>query len=58
MRTWRLRSTLVPLCFRLGIVTLILVLGLDVLVACSLYRLFSPVDKSLSIVAMAMRRLT
>ena len=41
--------------FRLGIVSLILVLALDVLVACALYRVFSPVNKSLSILAAAMR---
>jgi hypothetical protein len=41
--------------FRLGIVSLILVIALDVVVACALYRVFSPVNKSLSIVAAAMR---
>jgi len=41
--------------FRLGIVSLILVLALDVVVACALYWVFSPVNKSLSIVASAMR---
>ena len=41
--------------FRLGIASLILVVALDVLVACALYRVFSPVNKSLSTVAAAMR---
>jgi hypothetical protein len=41
--------------FRLGIVSLILVIALDVVIACALYRVFSPVNKSLSIVAAAMR---
>jgi hypothetical protein len=41
--------------FRLGIVSLILVIALDVVIACTLYRVFSPVNKSLSIVAAAMR---
>jgi hypothetical protein len=41
--------------FRLGIVSMILVLALDVLVACALYRVFSPVNKSLSLVAAALR---
>ena len=41
--------------FRLGIVSLILVIALDVMIACALYRVFSPVNKSLSIIAAAMR---
>ena len=41
--------------FRVGIASLILVIALDVLVACALYRVFSPVNKSLSTVAAAMR---
>ena len=41
--------------FRLGIASLILVVALDVLVACALYRVFSPVNKSLSTLAAAMR---
>ena len=41
--------------FRLGIVSLILVIALDVVIACALYRVFSPVNKGLSIVAAAMR---
>ena len=41
--------------FRLGIVSLILVIALDVVIACALYRVFSPVNKSLSILAAAMR---
>ena len=41
--------------FRLGIVSLILVIALDVVIACALYRVFSPVNKGLSLVAAAMR---
>jgi hypothetical protein len=41
--------------FRLGIVSMILVIALDVVIACALYRVFSPVNKSLSTVAAAMR---
>ena len=41
--------------FRLGIASLIVVIALDVVVACALYRVFSPVNKSLSILAAAMR---
>ena len=41
--------------FRLGIASLILVIAIDVVVACALYRVFSPVNKSLSILAAAMR---
>ena len=41
--------------FRLGIASLILVIALDVVIACALYRVFSPVNRSLSIVAAAMR---
>ena len=41
--------------FRLGIISLILVVVLDVLVAWALYRVFAPVNASLSILATAMR---
>ena len=41
--------------FRLGIASLILVIALDVVVACALFRVFSPVNKSLSIAGAAMR---
>ena len=41
--------------FRLGIASLIMVIGLDVVIAWALYRVFSPVNKSLSMLAMAMR---
>ena len=41
--------------FRLGIVSLIFVIALDVVVAWALYRVFSPVDKSLSMLAAALR---
>jgi len=41
--------------FRLGIVSLILVIALDVVVAWALYRVFSPVSASLSMLAAAMR---
>jgi hypothetical protein len=41
--------------FRLGIVSLILVVALDVVVAWALYRVFSPVNASLSMLAAAFR---
>jgi hypothetical protein len=41
--------------FRLGIVSLIVVVALDVVVAWALYRVFSPVNKGLSMLAMALR---
>ena len=41
--------------FRLGIVSLILVVALDVVVAWALYRVFSPVNASLSMLAATMR---
>jgi hypothetical protein len=41
--------------FRFGIASLILVIALDVVIACALYRVFSPVNKSLSILAAALR---
>jgi hypothetical protein len=41
--------------FRLGIASLIVVIALDVVVAWALYRVFSPVNKSLSMLAMALR---
>ena len=41
--------------FRLGIASLILVIALDVVVAWALYRVFSPVNKSLSMLAAALR---
>jgi Domain of unknown function (DUF4386) len=41
--------------FRLGIVSLIVVIALDVVVAWALYRVFSPVNASLSLLAAAMR---
>lgn len=41
--------------FRLGIVSLMLVIALDVVVAWALYRVFSPVSASLSMLAAAMR---
>jgi hypothetical protein len=41
--------------FRLGIVSLILVVALDVVVAWALYRVFSPVSRSLSMLAAALR---
>ena len=44
--------------FRLGIVSLIFVIALDVVVAWALYRVFSPVDKSLSLLAAALRSCT
>jgi Domain of unknown function (DUF4386) len=41
--------------FRLSIVSLILVVTLDVLIAVALYRVFSPVNKSISLLAAAFR---
>jgi hypothetical protein len=41
--------------FRLGIVSLIVVIALDVVVAWALYRVFSPVNASLSMLAAIMR---
>ena len=41
--------------FRLGIASLIVVIGLDVVVAWALYRVFSPVNRSLSMLAAAFR---
>jgi hypothetical protein len=41
--------------FRLGIASLIVVIALDVVVAWALYRVFSPVSNSLSMLAMALR---
>lgn len=41
--------------FRIGIASLVLVIALDVVVACALYRVFRPVDKGLSMLAAAMR---
>jgi hypothetical protein len=41
--------------FRLGIASLILVVALDVVIAWALYRVFSPVNKSLSILAASLR---
>jgi hypothetical protein len=41
--------------FRLGIVSLIVVIALDVVVAWALYRVFSPVNASLSMLAATMR---
>jgi len=41
--------------FRLGIVSLVMVIALDVVVAWGLYRVFSPVNRSLSMVAAAFR---
>jgi Domain of unknown function (DUF4386) len=41
--------------FRLGIASLIVVIALDVVVAWALYRVFSPVNMSLSMLAMAFR---
>lgn len=41
--------------FRLGIASLVVVVALDVVVAWALYRVFSPVNKSLSMLAMALR---
>jgi hypothetical protein len=41
--------------FRLGIVSLLLVIALDVVIALALYRVFSPVNKSISMLAAALR---
>ena len=41
--------------FRLGIASLIVVVALDVVVAWALYRVFSPVSASLSMLAAALR---
>jgi hypothetical protein len=41
--------------FRLGIVSLIMVIALDVVVAWALYRVFSPVSRSISMLAAALR---
>jgi Domain of unknown function (DUF4386) len=41
--------------FRLGIVSLVVVIALDVVVAWALYRVFSPVSKSLSMLAATLR---
>ena len=41
--------------FRLGVASLVLVVALDVVVAWALYRVFSPVSKSISMLAAAMR---
>jgi hypothetical protein len=41
--------------FRLGIASLVVVIALDVVVAWALYHVFSPVNKSLSMLAMALR---
>src|SRR5215203_723903 len=41
--------------FRLGIASLVVAVGLDVVIAWALYRVFSPVNKSLSMLAAAMR---
>jgi hypothetical protein len=41
--------------FRLGIASLVVVIALDVVVAWALYRVFSPVNRSLSMLAMALR---
>ena len=41
--------------FRLGIASLVLLVALDVVVAWALYRVFSPVNKSLSMLAAALR---
>lgn len=41
--------------FRLGIVTLFLVVGLDVVVAWALYRVFSPVSRAVSLLAAGFR---
>lgn len=41
--------------FRLGIASLIVVVALDVVVACALYRVFSPVSVGLSMLAATMR---
>jgi hypothetical protein len=44
-----------PGLFRLGIASLVLVIALDVVVAWALYRVFSPVSRSLSMLAAALR---
>jgi Domain of unknown function (DUF4386) len=41
--------------FRLGILSMLIVVALDVVVACALYRVFSPVSKSGSMLAAALR---
>ncbi len=41
--------------FRLGIASLVVVIALDVVVAWALYRVFSPVNSALSMLAMALR---
>lgn len=41
--------------FRFGIVSLLLVIALDVVIALALYRVFSPVSKSISVLAAALR---
>ena len=41
--------------FRLGIVSMVVVIALDVVIAWALYRVFSPVNKSVSILAAALR---
>jgi len=41
--------------FRLGIASLLLVIALDVVIALALYRVFSPVNKSISMLAAALR---
>ncbi len=41
--------------FRLGIASLVFVIALDVVIAWALYRVFSPVDRSLSMLAAALR---
>ncbi|TCM40371.1 DUF4386 domain-containing protein [Kribbella sp. VKM Ac-2568] len=41
--------------FRAGIASLFLVIALDVVIACALYRVFSPVNKGVSLLAMAFR---
>ena len=41
--------------FRFGIVSLLLVIALDVVIALALYRVFSPVNKSISLLAAALR---
>src|SRR5215207_10138066 len=44
--------------FRLGIASLVVVVALDVVVAWALYRVFSPVSRSLSMLAAALRLVT
>jgi hypothetical protein len=41
--------------FRLGIVSMVVVIALDVVIAWALYRVFSPVNKSVSMLAAALR---